>query len=105
MTLAKFISDNVELIVDECEAFARTLLPAAIGMDTEALRDHSSLILKAIALDMGSEQTARQQRKKSKGQAPTDADAPDTAAETHGTLRAASGFNVTQTAAEYRALR
>jgi signal transduction histidine kinase len=105
MRLAAFIAANLEAIVDECEAFARTLLPAASGMDREALRDHAAQMLVAIATDMRVPQSALEQEAKSKGLSPTEDDAPDTAAQTHGTLRAASGFDVNQTAAEYRALR
>lgn len=103
--LSDFISANNALIVDECEAFARTLGPAAEDMDREALRDHISEILVAIASDMKLPQTEWERSEKSKGHSPADADASDVAAETHGSLRAASGFDVTQTAAEYRALR
>ncbi len=103
--LSDFISANNALIVDECEAFARTLGPAAEDMDREALRDHIGEILVAIASDMKLPQTERERSEKSKGHSPAGADASDVAAETHGSLRAASGFDVTQTAAEYRALR
>ena len=105
MRLAPFIATHLEEIVDECEAFARTLMPAAAGMDREALRDHAAQILSAIAADMGAPQTPREQEAKSKGLQQPVSDSIETAAQTHGTLRAASGFNVTQTAAEYRALR
>ncbi|MDQ3510374.1 MAG: sensor histidine kinase [Pseudomonadota bacterium] len=104
-SLSDFISANNALIVDECEAFARTLGPAAEDMDREALRDHIGEILVAIASDMKLPQTERERSEKSKGHSPAGADASDVAAETHGSLRAASGFDVTQTAAEYRALR
>lgn len=103
--LSDFIAQNNALIVDECEAFARTLGPAAEDMDREALRDHIDQILVAVAADMKQPQTEAQRSEKSKGHAPADADSLDPAAETHGALRAASGFDVTQTAAEYRALR
>ena len=103
--LADFIAANNALIVDECEAFARTLGPAAEAMDREALRDHIDQILVAIVADMKEPQTERERSEKSKGHAPVETEAPDPAAETHGALRAASGFDVTQTAAEYRALR
>lgn len=103
--LARFIASHIDTIVDECEAFAKTLMPAAANMDSEALRDHVAQILSAIAADMGAAQTPREQIQKSRGLAPNAIDAPETAAETHGGLRAASGFNVSQTAAEYRALR
>ena len=103
--LSDFIAANTELIVDECEAFARTLGPAAEDMDREALRDHIDQILVAVAADMQAPQTEAERTEKSRGEAPADAEALDPAAETHGALRAASGFDVTQTAAEYRALR
>lgn len=105
LSLSEFIAANNALIVDECEAFARTLGPAAEDMDREALRDHIDQILVAVAADMKEPQTEGERSEKSKGRAPADADALDPAAETHGALRAASGFDVTQTAAEYRALR
>ena len=101
--LSDFIAENNALIVDECEAFARTLGPVADDMDRDALRDHIAQILSAIAVDMRVPQTESERSEKSKGHS-DDPDAPE-AAQTHGALRAASGFDVTQTAAEYRALR
>ncbi|MBA2238258.1 MAG: sensor histidine kinase [Lysobacter sp.] len=103
--LSDFITANNELIVDECEAFARTLGSAAEDMDREALRDHIGQILVTIAADMKQPQSERERAEKSKGQTQADPDGPSPAAETHGALRAASGFDVSQTAAEYRALR
>lgn len=105
MSLRAFIGANIERIVDDCEAFARTLLPAAEDMDRDALRDHVAQILQAVVRDLARPQSAREQHQKSLGLTPIDVDAPETAAQTHGTLRAASGFNVSQAAAEYRALR
>lgn len=104
-SLADFILANNVLIVDECEAFASTLGPAAADMDREALRDHIDQILTTIAADMKVPQTEWQRSEKSKGHAPVVADAPDAAAETHGAMRETSGFDISQTAAEYRALR
>lgn len=103
--LSEFIAANNALIVDECEAFARTLGPTAEDMDRKALRDHIDQILMTIAADMKMPQTEWERSEKSKGHAPVALGAPDPAAETHGALRAASGFDVSQTAAEYRALR
>ncbi|MFP7721730.1 sensor histidine kinase [Lysobacter sp. A3-1-A15] len=108
--LSDFIATNNARIVDECEAFARTLGPAAEDMDREALRDHIGQILAAIAADMKLPQTEWERSEKSKGHArgqdaPGKSGAPGPASETHGALRAASGFDITQTAAEYRALR
>jgi signal transduction histidine kinase len=103
--LSDFIAANNALIVDECEAFARSLGPAAEDMDRSDLRDHIGQILVTIAADMKVPQTEWQRSEKSKGHAPVVHGAPDPAAETHGGLRAASGFDISQTAAEYRALR
>src|SRR5690606_2204141 len=50
-------------------------------------------------------QTREAQSEKSKGRAPTQAGAPETAAQTHAVLRARSGFDINQLVAEYRALR
>ncbi len=105
MRLADFISRNMEAILAEWEAFATTLLPAAARMTPLALRDHAQQILEAVARDIATSQTRQEQADKSKGRAPRLADAPETAAETHAVLRATSGFDVNQLAAEYRALR
>ena len=106
MGLSDFIAANGALIVDECEAFARTLGPVADDMNREALRDHLGEILRAIAEGMKVPQTESERKDKSEGHSPSESDEPGVAAaETHGALRAASGFDVTQTAAEYRALR
>ena len=56
--LADFIDSNRETIIGEWEAFARTLGPAADGMQSSALRDHADEILTAIALDMRERQSA-----------------------------------------------
>ncbi|MEG3157121.1 ATP-binding protein [Lysobacter zhanggongensis] len=103
--LSEFIAANNTLIVDECEAFARTLGPAAEDLDRDALRDHISEILVAIAADMKVPQTEWQRSEKSKGHSAVASGLSAPAAETHGALRAASGFDINQTAAEYRALR
>lgn len=44
MRLADFILHNMEIILGEWEAFARTLLPAAAGMTSLALRDDAKHI-------------------------------------------------------------
>lgn len=105
MGLSRFISSNTAAIMDEFEAFALEQLPAAASMDLAALRDHAQQVLDAIALDMRQPQTRREQREKSMGHAIKDGSLEDTAAEIHGFQRAAAGFDVKQTASEYRALR
>ena len=105
MKLSEFIQANLETILHEWEAFARTLLPAAASMSTIALRDHARQILLAIAADMRTHQDNRQQKEKSLGHGPESPDAPDTAATIHGGLRHEVGFDLVQLVAEYRALR
>ncbi|HYQ92687.1 MAG TPA: sensor histidine kinase, partial [Candidatus Competibacteraceae bacterium] len=105
MRLADFILSNMETILAEWEAFAATLLPAARMMATPALRDHAPQILEAIAKDLSTPQTKEAQAAKSMGRAPKLMGASETAAQTHAILRARSGFDINQLAAEYRALR
>jgi signal transduction histidine kinase len=105
MRLADFILRDMDAILVQWEAFAATRLPAAARMTPLALRDHAQQILEAVARDLSTPQTKEAQAEKSMGRAPTVPDAPETAAQTHAILRARSGFNINQLAAEYRALR
>lgn len=104
MSLSRFITENMERIVTEWQAFATTMEPAASTMSALALRDHAKPILLAIAKDLESSQTAVAQSDKSKGLA-SPLSARETAAATHGALRHVSGFDLNQLGAEYRALR
>ena len=105
MRLADFLDANVEAILQEWEPFAASQLPAGGRLSPLALRDHAPEILQAIAEDLRTSQTAEQQDLKARGLAPQLAGAPHTAAQTHATLRATSGFSAQQLVAEYRALR
>lgn len=105
MRLADFILSDMEAILAEWEAFAATRLPAAERMTPLALRDHAKQILQAVVKDLNTLQTRDDQAAKSMGLAPKSIDTPETAAETHAVLRARSGFDINQLAAEYRALR
>ncbi|MGE5116067.1 MAG: sensor histidine kinase, partial [Betaproteobacteria bacterium] len=67
MRLADFILMNMEAIVVEWEEFAASLLPAAKGMSSLALRDHAVQILQAVATDMSTYQSRQQQLDKSQG--------------------------------------
>jgi signal transduction histidine kinase len=95
----------METILTEWEAFAATRLPAAATMTPLALRDHAKQILEAIAKDLSTFQSRDAQIAKSMGEVSGSLDMPETAAETHAVLRAQSGFDINQLAAEYRALR
>ncbi|MGZ9241943.1 MAG: histidine kinase dimerization/phospho-acceptor domain-containing protein, partial [Candidatus Binatia bacterium] len=105
MRLNDFILQDMETILTQWEAFAATRLPAAERMTPLALRDHARQVLEAVARDLSALQTKEAQAAKSMGRAPTVIDAPETAAQTHAVLRARSGFDINQLAAEYRALR
>ena len=105
MRLADFILRDMEAILVAWEAFASVQLPAARHMKSLALRDHARQILEAVAKDLSTSQSRKAQTAKSLGQAPLLIGAPETAAQTHAVLRAQSGFDINQLAAEYRALR
>ena len=105
MRLAAFIETEREAILVEWEDFARTCAPASGVMDIVALRDHASEMLTVIADDLKTPQGLHAQAQKSRGMAPDDHAAPDTAAEEHGAGRAESGFTVEQMVSEFRALR
>ncbi len=103
MRLATFISHHKESILQNWESFARSIVPPAIGMDIDALRDHAALMLDAIITDLDTEQSEEEQRKKSLGQA-TRAEA-ESYAELHAAGRMRAGYTMNQLVSEYRALR
>ena len=105
MSLAEFITDNMELILIEWETFAASVLPAGASMTSLVLRDHAPQILDAVVKDIATAQTREAQAEKSKGRAPRVPGSPATAAQTHAVLRAQSGCDINQLVAEYRALR
>jgi signal transduction histidine kinase len=105
MRLAEFILRDMQAILAQWEGFASSRVPAATGMTPLALRDHAEQILQAVAKDLSTSQTRDAQAAKSMGRAPKLMEAPETAAQTHGLLRAQSGFQINQMASEYRALR
>jgi signal transduction histidine kinase len=103
LELAEFIDKERLTIVAEWESFARTLLPAADGLNALALRDHADEILTAIIRDMKSRQTTTEQAEKSKGRG--QAHQLGEMGGIHATLRIEIGFRLGQMVAEYRALR
>ena len=106
MRLADFILGNIEPILAEWEAFARTVWPGA-ATDPRELRDHAADILRATAWDMRSAQTATQQSDKSKGDGDGGEQSArvDGASDVHALGRVRSGFDLMMLVAEYRALR
>jgi signal transduction histidine kinase len=103
--LADFIIANIEPIVGDWVAFARTRLPASRDMNDLALRNDAPQILAEIADDMGRPQDDRQRLAKSRGFAVRDAALAESPFRSHATQRARSGFEMIQLVSEYRALR
>lgn len=102
--MASFLTEHLDEIVAEWETFAKTLTPAAATMDSLALRDHARQMLEAIAKDIETAQSDREQVLKSKGLGPV-FHGVETAAAAHGILRHNVGFDLSQLVAEFRALR
>jgi signal transduction histidine kinase len=101
--LSQFIRERAEDILDEWEAFARTL-PSASSMDVRALRDHAAEMLAAIARDLETPQSEQERSEKAREVGIADSE-NTTAAARHGRGRAETGFSVEQMLAEFRALR
>lgn len=99
MTLATFIVENIDEILEEWVEFARTLSP---DLGLEALRNHAQRMLLTVAKDMGIDQTDAQQKAKSRGESSSDA---ASAAHSHGDQRYGEGFSLEELISEYRALR
>jgi signal transduction histidine kinase len=107
MRLAEFILGNVEPILANWEAFARSLGPG-VKMSKLALRDDAEAILLATARDMQIDQSLEQQASKSKGHGGAggpESERLDNASVLHGVGRVGSGFDIMEVVSEYRALR
>lgn len=104
MKFSKFIQANLAAILEERDAFAKTLVPVAATMSDVELRDHAREVLLAICEDMELGQTEQQRSAKSK-QMVQSVGEPTSAAANHGGDRQQSGFNLMQLVGEFRALR
>ncbi|MDQ0035025.1 signal transduction histidine kinase [Variovorax boronicumulans] len=104
MRLAEFIKVHSDTIVAQAAQYARTLAPLAHESES-TLRDHIPKILQAIVLDLENRQSPGEAHAKSLGQGAAATGTADSAAQTHGRLRARSGLQMAQLVAEYRALR
>lgn len=102
MRLADHIRAVLEPILQDWEAFAKTILHAK-HMGKTGLRDHARGMLLAIADDLDSHQSKSEQVAKSKGHGPENS--KESWAEVHGSDRQTSGFSVIETVSEFRALR
>lgn len=104
MKISAFITQNMEQILLEWEAFAATFGAVADKMSASELRDHAKQILEFVAKDVEIAETAREVESKSRGLGDLNS-AEETASSVHGAMRYTSGFTLLQLIAEYRALR
>lgn len=104
MRLADFIEKNARSIVEGAGDFAKAQARPEMQLDTAALQNDFPRILAEVVLDLRTSQGHEQQRAKSEGRAPLHA-GPESAASSHGRLRARDGFDVNHMVAEFRALR
>lgn len=102
MRLSSFISERMGDILVEWDSYALTMSPAADNMSFNNLRDHAESMLREIARDLCSTQTANEQLKKSQG---TEDNSVSSPAAKHGHMRHADQFTLLQLSAEFRALR
>ncbi len=104
MRLSQFIVDNLEVILQQWEDFARSLKPGGV-MTIEALRDDAERMLRFVAADMESAQTSQEELAKSTGHGPVLPGGQLSAAHDHGLARAVDRFSLIELVSEYRALR
>ena len=105
-TFSQFITQHIDVVVDDFEAFARTSGPGAQNLPSEALCDHAKLILRAVAADMETLQSASAQQAKAKGTAENrHFSCVMQTARMHAQHRFEQGFTLPQMLSEYRALR
>ena len=102
MGLAQFILDNIEPILTEWEAFAKSMPPGQ-EMNSAALRDDAERMLRFVAADMDATQSEGQRAVKGRGEQAAGSD--ESAANAHGRLRLAQAFDLAQMVSEFRALR
>ena len=103
MRLYDFIDSDMESILQAWEDFARSVETELPTQNAAGLRNHSEKILRTVASDMRTAQTARQQSEKAQGRGPQKSS--ETAAQTHAVTRLIAGFSMDQMVSEYRALR
>jgi signal transduction histidine kinase len=104
VTLTEFIEANIERLLAEWQSFAETL-PPAIGMDMQSLRGGAEAMIRAVAQDVESSQSAEHQREKSRGNRPETSPNLTKTAQAHAAERLAVNFTLDQLVSEYRALR
>jgi signal transduction histidine kinase len=104
MRLSIFLLANLDEVMDAWEAFARSLEPGKHLAVTD-LRDDAEEMLRFIARDMETDQSALEEIEKAHGRAPELPSGRQSAAHLHGLARATQRFSLGDLLAEYRALR
>lgn len=104
MTISDFILRNIETLIAEWVAFAKTLPPGSTMTD-EALRNDAERMLRFVAEDLETEQSASEARLKSQGRGAQLPAGQSSASHDHGLHRFNDLFSMPQMIAEYRALR
>jgi signal transduction histidine kinase len=102
--LGPFIIENMESILVDWEAFARTLWHGPLP-SSAALRNDAAKMLTAVVKDMETDQTIRQQKEKSQGIVGRDTVGLNAAAAGHALARVNDNFDIQRMVAEFRALR
>lgn len=104
MRIAQFIRSHPAEIEKGWEEFAKALSASGPDLSVWTLRDHLREILLAMADNMESPQSAKEQSDKSEGKEARGG-ALDLISTLHARMRLDSGFNLEQAISEYRALR
>ena len=104
MKLSLFITANLEKILSEWDAFAKSLFPVSLVASPLILRDHAKEILLELAADIEKNQSTDGHDAPSTAHPSSGVDRTSAAA-IHGEQRQAIGFTLIQLTSEYRALR
>lgn len=106
MRLYEFIPQNMELILQEWEDFARVIWPGDLP-NIRILRDHAEEMIQAVVADMQTPQTELQRHTKSTGGGihSQDVKSVDRSSARHAVSRVQSGFDLRALVSEFRALR
>ena len=104
MRLAEFINANVDRLVADWEAFARSIQPRPAILSDEELKDWAQQVLEAVAEDMQLPETDEEELLRSEGLRPGHNRLTESGSE-HATHRLMQGFTIDQVNAEFRAMR
>lgn len=104
MKLSDFIQDQRGRILKDWDAFAESRIPATDRMSRVAVRDHAGQILDYILQQMRQRRAVEKQDEQASGEIKKESE-NENAAEIHGALRLAAGFDLVEMSAEFRAMR